>query len=281
VLNEYTELADLDLTHNPKIYMKPCKYDEKSARAHIKRVISLLETPCVLTNNMRQAPTARKEAKSGARSRSNSQASAEESKEKPSQYEPDEKLKQNYESFMQVIKSQQSKNVPIQTPSDSKAQQALHIFKELFSGAISQSNLKKLKHVKCVESIQFSQHHCVSESRKVQGDIFYLSVRTLENPQYEHSITCTVNGFFRNDSTATTFSPAPATKQSPCFSYSLAGCINQISPLFGRNIETYFNSILATEPYFLTPVTQPTHSWIEEAQDSATKVTVSTADGLG
>jgi len=84
VLNEYTELADLDLSSNPKIFMKPCKYDEKSARAHIKRVISLLETPCVLTNNMRYPP-ARKESKSGQRSRSNSQVSAEETKDAKAQ----------------------------------------------------------------------------------------------------------------------------------------------------------------------------------------------------
>lgn len=33
----------------------------------------------------------------------------------------------------------------------------MSIFKELFTGgAISQSALKKLKHVKCVESIQFN-----------------------------------------------------------------------------------------------------------------------------
>jgi len=102
----------------------------------------------------------------------------------------------------------------------------MNIFKELFSGSISQSNLNKLKHNKCVESIQFAQMHNVTADRKIQGDIFYLVVKTLENPVYEHGITCTVNGFFRNESTQTAFSPLPSTKQGACYSYSLAGCLN-------------------------------------------------------
>jgi len=48
-----------------------------------------------------------------------------------------------------------------------------------------------------------------------------LTVRTLENPAYEHGITCTVGGFYRNDSTQTTFNPLPSTKSNPCYSYTL------------------------------------------------------------
>ena len=51
ILNEYTELAELDLANNQKIYMRAAKYDEKCARVHIKKLISILETPNVLTNN--------------------------------------------------------------------------------------------------------------------------------------------------------------------------------------------------------------------------------------
>jgi hypothetical protein len=73
-LNEYTELSELDLSFNPKIFMRPCKYDDKSARTHIKKLVSLLETPTVLTNN---AKVTRKpeETKSGSRSRSASNVS--------------------------------------------------------------------------------------------------------------------------------------------------------------------------------------------------------------
>jgi len=39
--------------------------------------------------------------------------------------------------------------------------------KELFSNAISLSNLNKLKHVKCIESLQISTQNTVSEERKL------------------------------------------------------------------------------------------------------------------
>ena len=48
-LNEYSELSELDLASNPRIIMKPDKYDEKSARSHIKKLVDILEKPPVLT----------------------------------------------------------------------------------------------------------------------------------------------------------------------------------------------------------------------------------------
>ena len=67
-LNDYTELAELNLLEDPHIYMRPgtlellklfyslsltllCieKYDERNARHHIKRVKEILSTPPVLT----------------------------------------------------------------------------------------------------------------------------------------------------------------------------------------------------------------------------------------
>ncbi len=49
-LNDYTELAELNLTEEPKIYMRPEKYEEKNARAHIKRVKELLSQPQLLSS---------------------------------------------------------------------------------------------------------------------------------------------------------------------------------------------------------------------------------------
>lgn len=116
-LNEYTELAELDLSHNAKIFMRPAKYDDKSARSHIKKLVSMLEAPPVLTNGVKQTKKV-EESKSGQRSRSasfNEEESAQAQKEqKPS--EQDEKLKKDYEDFMQVIKSNQSQTSQVQTP---------------------------------------------------------------------------------------------------------------------------------------------------------------------
>lgn len=97
------------------------------------------------------------------------------------------------------------------------------------------------------------------------GDLFYLTVKTLDTG--DHGITCSVNGFFRNDNIEKqVFSPGPSTKNSPCFSYTLVGCLYQLSPAFGKNLEQYINSILATEPYFLTQPPLPVHSWITQEE---------------
>ena len=44
-LSEYSELGELDLVSNPRIVMKPDKYDERSARQHVKRLVDILEKP--------------------------------------------------------------------------------------------------------------------------------------------------------------------------------------------------------------------------------------------
>jgi len=66
--------------------------------------------------------------------------------------------------------------------------------------------------------------------------LFYLTVKTLDAG--DHGITCSVNGFYRNDNVEKqAFSPGPSTKHSPCFSYTLVGCLYQLSPVFGKNLE--------------------------------------------
>ena len=56
LLNEYTELSELDLVTNPRIIMRPSKYDEKASRIHISKLISILESPTVLTSNQKPSP---------------------------------------------------------------------------------------------------------------------------------------------------------------------------------------------------------------------------------
>ena len=53
-LNDYTELAELNLQEDAKILMKPEKYDEKNALAHIKRVKDILSTPQLLSSTPSQ-----------------------------------------------------------------------------------------------------------------------------------------------------------------------------------------------------------------------------------
>ena len=51
-LSDYIELSQLDLKTNPRIFMKPERYDDRSARAHIKKLVEILEDPPALTMNV-------------------------------------------------------------------------------------------------------------------------------------------------------------------------------------------------------------------------------------
>lgn len=124
--------------------------------------------------------------------------------------------------------------------------------------------MNKVQHIKCVDTITFSGYNPVPPYRRMVGDLFYLVVRPLEGG--EIGITSSVNGFFRNDSQEKVhFAPGPSQSRNPCFSFTLVGTLYQLSPSFGKNLEKYLNSILITEPYFLTqlPLTAQNHSWLE------------------
>lgn len=88
---------------NPRIILRAAKYDDKAARVHIKKLVSILETPSVLTNNQKSATVQAQGTKSAPRSRSASQVGDDTiSQQKLSEH--DEKLQQNYEDFLNVIK---------------------------------------------------------------------------------------------------------------------------------------------------------------------------------
>lgn len=117
-------------------------------------------------------------------------------------------------------------------------QKVLSPVESLLHGSMLKSDLNKLKHIKCIESIEFSGYNPVPEARKMAGDLFYLTVRTLENPSIEHGITCSVNGFYRNDNSERSFfSPMPTQRAgNACYSYTLVGCLIQFSAQFSRSL---------------------------------------------
>jgi hypothetical protein len=82
--------------------------------------------------------------------------SSDKESKQPSKNDTDERrLKQSYEEFLNVIKTHQTEEIKV-PEKDKFSSGLLNPFKELFSNAISLSNLNKLKHVKCLESLQIS-----------------------------------------------------------------------------------------------------------------------------
>lgn len=124
--------------------------------------------------------------------------------------------------------------------------------------------------MKCIEYIQISSFNPVPAHRKLKGDLLYLTVRTLQGQ--EHGITCCASGFYKNDSNERyTFSPDASRRHSPCFSYTLVGTLSRLSEEFARNLETYMNSLLKTEPYFLFQQAQTRYSWLVNSPEELRK----------
>lgn len=86
---------------------------------------------------------------------------------------------------------------------------------DLAGATLAESILKeqKIEFPKCVETIQFSSYNPVPTHRKQQGDLFYLTVKTLDVG--EKGITCCVNGFYVNNSVeGQTFNPSPSVRKT-------------------------------------------------------------------
>ena len=71
---------------------------------------------------------------------------------------------------------------PVDTLMLSKKSLTTKLLGEINEKTLLKSGLNKLKHVKCIESIQYSNFNPVTAQRQMQGDLFYLVVKTLENP---------------------------------------------------------------------------------------------------
>jgi len=130
-LNDYTELSQLDLVSEPRIYMRPEKYDEKNARAHIKRVKEVLMGPPQLLSatpshiNATQAATGILKTSEDTKDQEAAKTEGEESK---SEYE--ERLKKSYEEFMSLVERESKKEIPMPPPK--KQAEGPSLIKELF-----------------------------------------------------------------------------------------------------------------------------------------------------
>ncbi len=131
-------------------------------------------------------------------------------------------MKKNYEEFLKIIENESKKEIPLPHKNGN------NLLNELFKSSI-EAEMNKIQHVKCFDNITYSSYNPVPPYRKLVGDIFYLTVKTLEGN--EQGITCCSNGFYKNNNIEKTqFNPTPFTKGNPCYSYTLVGCLYQISP---------------------------------------------------
>lgn len=79
--------------------------------------------------------------------------------------------------------------------------------------------------------------------RKMQGDLYYLHVRTLEETDFH--ITANSEGFFVNQSSQGSFNPNPNPKFSLCI--SLIDLLGQLSPKFKMRFQEIQRTAKVTE----------------------------------
>ncbi|RKP36765.1 clustered mitochondria-domain-containing protein, partial [Dimargaris cristalligena] len=124
----------------------------------------------------------------------------------------------------------------------------------------------------CLAGITVSGWNPVPQFRKLQGDLLYLNVTTLEGPTY--SITGAVSGFFVNQSTPAVFNPAPRTQLNHYQNHSLISLLTNLSPRFQTQFKLLQNFITSKPMLEVLPGTVPyvAYPWCVKApEDAVTK----------
>jgi hypothetical protein len=168
-----------------------------------------------------------------------------------------EKAKKVNEKFSKLVDADAEKfSAHKTTPVKGIGAQAL--LTQLAGSTIDKELTAGRSFTKVTESIGFSAFNPVPPSRRLAGDVFYLVVRTLDAG--EKHVTCSASGFYLNDSAGGHFAPGPSSTQK-AQAYTLVSLLNQISPCFGKQLQTYLNELLTTEQYLLMQPVLPAHSW--------------------
>ncbi|EAR84624.2 translation initiation factor, putative (macronuclear) [Tetrahymena thermophila SB210] len=223
-LNEYVEFSTYNIQNDEVLEIKFDPFDEKTAKLHVKNVKEALANPQTLSNIFSNGEAAEQKQKN--KRDSSDDDEEEEDKEentteqKANKNENKQKEKQeSQQTSEQKNKEQYSLNDALQPSLSNK-----FITKEL--------NPKKVEFIECISYINYSGFNPPPHYRKIQGDFFYLSVKTLENMSYH--ITASPQGFFVNKSNSKDFDPEPVNKNVKFV--NLVELFQQISPLFKQNL---------------------------------------------
>ncbi|KAI9314033.1 clustered mitochondria-domain-containing protein [Dichotomocladium elegans] len=119
----------------------------------------------------------------------------------------------------------------------------------------------------CLKSLGLSGWNPVPHARRLQGDLMYLTVTTLEGETL--NITASVNGFFANNSTASTFDPSPKQSNKKVFAHSLITLLQNLSNKFATQFiklqdfitRHHMLEILPVDTYF------PAHPWVVKSPE--------------
>ena len=117
-------------------------------------------------------------------------------------------------------------------------------------------------------------------NRKLQGDLMYLSVVTLEEKRFH--ITASSRGFFVNQSTEEEFNPRAGSPR--VVHHSLIDLLGQLSPLFKRNFAAILKRRQQRHPFERVATPYQVYSWTSPSFDhsiDAIRAVVATLGGTG
>ena len=115
----------------------------------------------------------------------------------------------------------------------------------------------------CLISMTLSAWNPPPYTRRMAGDLLYLTVQTLEKETVH--ITCSASGFYVNQSTATDFDPTPRPKS--CHSHNLPTTLSRVSPLFATKFARIHEAVGRRHPYEYIITSVPSHPWIVRPRD--------------
>ncbi|PRP74275.1 hypothetical protein PROFUN_12022 [Planoprotostelium fungivorum] len=128
----------------------------------------------------------------------------------------------------------------------------------MVSTSISSFFPETKKTTTCVKNMFFSGWNPPPGNRRLQGDLFYLEVETMEDKRF--FITGCPSGFYVNESTISLFS----SKVHPRWpiSHSLAALLSLVSPMFKESFQGLLSNRYERDPFEIYPVPLPTRSWL-------------------
>eukprot|EP00027_Filamoeba_sp_ATCC50430_P001401 CAMPEP_0168547004 /NCGR_PEP_ID=MMETSP0413-20121227/3799_1 /TAXON_ID=136452 /ORGANISM="Filamoeba nolandi, Strain NC-AS-23-1" /LENGTH=1303 /DNA_ID=CAMNT_0008577217 /DNA_START=67 /DNA_END=3978 /DNA_ORIENTATION=+ len=249
-LNEFAELHEIkSLQEKSTLEMREANYDEKSIRLHVRRIREILNS---------QDPT----------NMSSLFSVISQEDDVPKEAENQSAQSNNTEKGKNKDKKKQKEEA---SPSDANgnhatpATPAVEDFQEAAPSltAFYPQPEKPTPIVQCLKSIVYSGFNPPPGYRRLNGDLLYLEVTTLENRTIH--ITGWTKGFYINATQGTNFNPNPNPSER-AQSHNLIYLLNQVSPLFRKNFQQLLQWNFQRHTFELLPVPFTVHSWVGKKQ---------------
>ncbi|KAM4726274.1 clustered mitochondria protein homolog [Anableps anableps] len=114
------------------------------------------------------------------------------------------------------------------------------------------------KPLQCLRVLTISSWNPPPGNRKMHGDLMYINILTME--ERELSITCSMRGFYLNQSTAFNFNPKPGAPKILC--HSLVELLSQLSPTFKKNFTALQKRRVYQHPYECIRAPFQVYTWV-------------------